>query len=402
MQVASADVRFSASHFAEKAYSRQETLTTGTVSAVDGSLASGQVVTRNQEQADPFREGTDLLDLFQGGREVASRHDVAVENLVASESTAHARPSLLDMVTARLKELVNTAGLEDPLEALEMKPQDKARMDMIAAVVERFSGKRIQLMDPDAFLEAREQSEADAAELAAALTEVQASGEAVSAETYGIDYQLVESYRESETTTFAAEGQIQTSDGQSISVDVSVTMSRSFAIEQRVSYSEGANVRDPLIINFGGTAADLTERSFMFDIDSDGQTDQIAAPGSGSGFLALDQNGDGTINDGSELFGPTTGDGFAELAAYDEDGNGFVDSGDSVFDQLRIYMRREESSELVALGQRGVGAIYTGSAPTPFEIKNDENELLGIVRESGIYVGENGNAGTIQQVDLVV
>ena len=159
-------------------------------------------------------------------------------------------------------------------------------------------------------------------------------------------------------------------------------MSRSFAVEQRVSYSEGANVRDPLVINFSGTVAELTERSFSFDIDTDGQTDQIATPING-GFLALDRNGDGTINNGAELFGPTSGNGFSELAAYDEDGNGFVDSGDSVFDQLRIFMRHEQSTELVTLGQRGVGAIYTGSAPTPFEIKNDQNELLGVVRESG-------------------
>ena len=41
----------------------------------------------------------------------------------------------------------------------------------------------------------------------------------------------------------------------------------------------------------------------------------------GSGYLALDKNGDGTINDGSELFGTRNGDGFADLAQYDEDGN---------------------------------------------------------------------------------
>ncbi len=338
MQIASADVRLSASHFSETVYSRQETLTTGTVSGVDGSLRSGQVATRSQEQADPFRQGTDLLDLFQGGQDLTTREDVAVENLVASESAAAVRPSLLEMVRARLKELVQTTGLTDPLEALKMTPQDQMRMDMIAAVVERFTGKRIQLMDPEAFLEAREQSLADVAEQAAALSDAQTAGDGVGTEVYGIDYQLVESYRESETTTFEAEGQIETLDGQSISVDISVTMSRSFAIEQRVSYSEGADVTDPLVINFNGTAAELTERSFEFDIDSDGQTDQIATPGTNSGFLALDQNGDGSINDGSELFGPTTGDGFAELAAYDEDGNGFVDSGDSIFDQLRIYM----------------------------------------------------------------
>lgn len=64
-------------------------------------------------------------------------------------------------------------------------------------------------------------------------------------------------------------------------------------------------------------AASLTERDFAFDIDLDGHADQIAFVGTGSGFLALDRNGDGEINDGSELFGPESGDGFAELAAYD-------------------------------------------------------------------------------------
>lgn len=72
-----------------------------------------------------------------------------------------------------------------------------------------------------------------------------------------------------------------------------------------------------------------------------------------------------------------------------------------MFDQLRIFMRHEQSTELVTLGQRGVGAIYTGSAPTPFEIKNDQNELLGVVRESGIYIGQNGNVGTVQQAEGV-
>tara|TARA_Y100000588_G_scaffold97414_2_gene105721 strand:- start:22003 stop:22368 length:366 start_codon:yes stop_codon:yes gene_type:complete len=121
MQVATADVRFSASHFAEKVYSRVESLIT--VSDLDGSIQSRQVVSRNQEQADPFREGTDLLDLYQAGRDVSKRTDVAVENFEASESAAKARPSLLETFAARLEEA--SALIEpDPLEALRMTPQD--------------------------------------------------------------------------------------------------------------------------------------------------------------------------------------------------------------------------------------------------------------------------------------
>jgi hypothetical protein len=45
---------------------------------------------------------------------------------------------------------------------------------------------------------------------------------------------------------------------------------------------------------------------------------------------------DGRVNDGRELFGPITGDGFAELAAYDDDGNNWIDENDGIYDNLSI------------------------------------------------------------------
>ncbi len=92
----------------------------------------------------------------------------------------------------------------------------------------------------------------------------------------------------------------------------------------------GAVLKDPLVINFSGTSTELTERKFYFDIDADGTFDQIHFVKPGSGFLALDNNYDGTINDGSEMFGTQPGDGFGDLAVCDDDGNGFIDNGDSV------------------------------------------------------------------------
>jgi hypothetical protein len=52
-----------------------------------------------------------------------------------------------------------------------------------------------------------------------------------------------------------------------------------------------------------------------------------------------DRNGDGAIDHGRELSGATTGDGFAELAAYDEDGNGWIDENDSIYQHLRIWSK---------------------------------------------------------------
>jgi hypothetical protein len=75
--------------------------------------------------------------------------------------------------------------------------------------------------------------------------------------------------------------------------------------------SSAVTLQDPLVINFEGTAAELTERTYEFDLDSDGEADQIHFIGPNSGFLALDRDGSGTIDNGSELFGTSTGNGFA-------------------------------------------------------------------------------------------
>jgi hypothetical protein len=179
-------------------------------------------------------------------------------------------------------------------------------------------------------------------------------------------------------------------------------MRRQFLSETRTEMRIG-ELQDPLVINFAGTAAELTERTFAFDLDSDGETEQIHFVGPNSGFLAPDANGNGSVDDGTELFGPNTGNGFAELSMYDEDGNNFIDEGDSIYAGLRIWQKDAAGDDhLIALGQAGVGAIYLGSVATPFQVKDDDNQLQGIVRSSGIYLKEDGGAGTVQQLDLVV
>lgn len=121
------------------------------------------------------------------------------------------------------------------------------------------------------------------------------------------------------------------------------------------------------------------------------------------GFLALDKNGDGKINDGAELFGPSTGSGFAELAQYNEDGNNWIDENDSIYERLRIWSRDAAGNDyLLALGEKGIGAIFVGSVETMFQLKDPSNTLLGQTMSTGIYLREDGQAGTVQQIDLAV
>jgi hypothetical protein len=162
-------------------------------------------------------------------------------------------------------------------------------------------------------------------------------------------------------------------------------------------------MKDPLVLNFNGQAAQLTDTKFNFDIDSDGTEDQISFVSSGSGFLAIDKNRDGKVNNGQELFGAVTGDGFAELAAYDDDKNLWIDENDAVYKDLRLWTKDESGRDtLSSLTEKEVGAIYLGQTSTGFSIKNSQNQLYGQIKSTGLFLNENGSAGTVQQIDLAV
>ena len=133
-------------------------------------------------------------------------------------------------------------------------------------------------------------------------------------------------FEETESADFSAVGTVKTTDGREINFNVNVGMSREF----QEYYKEDMELAsftmcDPLVINLDTDAVQLQDQTFYFDIDADGEQDEISRLGAGSGYLALDKNEDGIINDGSELFGTVSGNGFADLAKYDEDGNGWID-----------------------------------------------------------------------------
>lgn len=211
-------------------------------------------------------------------------------------------------------------------------------------------------------------------------------------------------YEESESTSFATTGMVQTADGRNISFGVEMSLSRAFMSEINTLKSENFIMCDPLIINMDTDMAEITDQKFLFDLDSDGREEEISFAGPGSGFLALDRNEDGKINDGSELFGTKSGDGFADLAVYDEDGNGWIDENDSIFHRLKIWTKDEDGSDrLIDLRKADVGAVYLGNADTEYQLKSESNETKGAIRKTGIYLKEStGRVGTVNHVDLVI
>ena len=210
-------------------------------------------------------------------------------------------------------------------------------------------------------------------------------------------------YEESENTVFNAKGIVNCADGRQIDIDLNLNMSRSFAefYAEDITFIENS-FTDPLVINFDGPAAAVSDQTFYFDIDSDGVEDEISKLIAGSGFLALDLNEDGIINDGSELFGTASQDGFADLASYDTDHDGWIDEDDTVYDKLKIWAADESGNmQLYSLSDKGVGAISLRSIPTGFYLNSPEdNSQNAIIRQTGVFLFENGRSGTVQQLDF--
>lgn len=286
---------------------------------------------------------------------------------------------------------------------LKPRPQDELKMKLVEKLLEMATGKRLKIVPLEATVSTADPHLMQLAEEKAAF-EAAAQGEAALRQGWGMEYDYHESYRETEVTSFAAQGLVKTADGKEISISVQLNMSRQFVQEQNVSIREGdAKLKDPLVINFDGKAAELTDTRFKFDIDSDGEPDQISFLKPGSGFLALDPAGSGVVINGHQLFGTMSGDGFRDLAQYDRDGNGWIDAGDPIFNQLRIWTRDAQGHDrLLSLGEKGIGAIFVGHIPTSFDLKDGAQQLQGQVKRTGVFLQENGTAGTVQQIDLAV
>lgn len=220
---------------------------------------------------------------------------------------------------------------------------------------------------------------------------------------WGVDYSYEKTEIKEESLKFSAQGSVKTEDGKSIDFSLALSMKNRSQTHESISIKAGDALIDPLVLNFGSNIVNISDLKHSFDLDLDGKSDKFSFVGDGSGFLALDKNRDGVINDGSELFGPTLGNGFKELAAYDSDANGWIDENDEIFDELLIWTKNSEGDEnLYALKEKNVGALYLETTLTPFDINGGDSQMQAKLKESSVYLKESGGAGTLAEIDLVV
>lgn len=329
------------------------------------------------------------LDTMSGGRRQRFSHNME-DGADRSEAGSQLRFSNIAMAGQPTR-----IDMNSDIDESELTSMDELKIELIVILVKKFTGTtlsfknidelRKELHDITSLLKGEERQE-NIQELA-----------------FGMSYDYYESHYEYEKTTFTAEGIVKTADGKELLISVDLSMTREFIEQRSIHMESGAKLKDPLVINFNGNSVELTETKFSFDLDMDGRNDQISFVGPDSGFLALDHNGDGKINDGSELFGPTTNDGFSELSAYDQDHNQFIDENDDIYHKLRIWTKDASGNDiLLGLGERDVGAIYLGNIKTSFDLKDEQNTLQAQVKQSSIYLKDEGGAGTVQEVHLAI
>jgi hypothetical protein len=277
---------------------------------------------------------------------------------------------------------------EDPVEG-------NPKLFLIQKIIEKLTGRTIRLAKLNLSQETPEAPSTPPQEESA--NQTQRAG-------WGVRYEAHETYVEKEETNFHAGGAVRTADGKEIQFAVDLQMSREFVQSTDVSIRAGdAALADPLVVNFDGTAAQLTDQTFAFDLNADGQEEEIPLVAGGSGVLVFDRNQDGKVNDGTELFGPSTGNGFAELSQYDEDGNLWIDESDAIFRNLFVWTRSADNQDtLQSLKDSGIGALSLSSVNSPFALKDSQNQLRGQIVRTGVFLREDGGAGTLQQLNVVI
>lgn len=221
-----------------------------------------------------------------------------------------------------------------------------------------------------------------------------------------IVFNTQEEYYQKQSVEFSSSVKIQTPT-QSFEMNLELSFSQEFYESQSTQIIIGdKSFIDPLVINFDEDVnpfANISNLHFAFDLDNDGSTEMIPQLKLGAGFLALDKNENGQIDNGNELFGPNTNDGFAELALYDKDENNWIDEKDTVFDKLKIWSIDENGNHsLVSLIDKNVGAIYLGDVQSGFKYQSAINQTDALQKSNGIFVKEDGSGlGVVNSIDII-
>lgn len=163
----------------------------------------------------------------------------------------------------------------------------------------------------------------------------------------------------------------------------------------------------PLVLDLNGDGVQTTHLStgVKFDLNADGHKEATGWATGGDGLLTLDLNGDGQVNDGSELFGSSfrlpdgslAKDGFEALVSLDSNHDGAVNGADQLFSSLQVWVDANndgvsDKGEMHTLKDLGITQFNLDVAKTA---ELNHGNLIGL---NGSYETSDGQSHTIADV----
>ena len=159
----------------------------------------------------------------------------------------------------------------------------------------------------------------------------------------------------------------------------------------------------PLVLDLDGDGVELTGQAAgttaYFDLDADGFAERTGWVKADDGLLTLDCNGNGRIDDITELFGTNdpASSGFVTLAGLDGNADGRIDAQDARFAELRVWQDADQdgisdAGELRSLGELGIASVGLGYATV--SVTSEGNRIS----EVGTFTRADGTTGQVADV----
>ncbi|HEX8125722.1 MAG TPA: cadherin domain-containing protein [Allosphingosinicella sp.] len=197
-------------------------------------------------------------------------------------------------------------------------------------------------------------------------------------------------------TVTAGYGKRSLSIEYTFTVNIEDSVGKVTPIAYTVTFLRRGYTSPPVVFDLDGDGLELVAyagSTVKFDMDGDAIRDRTGWVGADDGMLALDRNGNGTIDDVSEVSFATDGalSDLEGLAAFDSNANGFLDSGDERFGEFRVWRDSNQdgisdSGELLSLEEAGIVSVNLTLNRTGAEPGGAEN----IVFATSTYLGSDG------------
>ncbi|MEP1444686.1 MAG: hypothetical protein ABJK37_01055 [Paraglaciecola sp.] len=309
------------------------------------------------------------------------REIIAVKNVSQTDGSA-----------ARSEQTQSTT-LEDEAYSVSLSPEQEVQK----RAIENLSGRKITIYGENQQLSHTSTSESNTFSFWQQFSsqETRLQGHLVNeSSVLSVSERLYEYERMDYNTTL----QLEDAQGAVTSMSLSLSYTRELDIEQQLTLT-AAEFTDPLVLNIGNKAQLYAEDKQAFDLDADGQKELIPELASGVWYLAYDRNQNGEIDNGTELFGAQTGQGFTELAELDDDNNGLIEADDDLYKALSLW---DGKNSLMSLADGGIRAISLNAANTPFTFTDDRGNAIAQIRQTSVFMTDNNSLGAIHQVDIAV